>query len=105
MPAVNSKPVDAKLSEKIKKLWGDKSFSAAFSGLSTMQRTLYLEKKIDINTRDLRNILMQIDQYANHVVPRKKFPRRPYAIFGYGELFQVTFHAVINQSSISHNHH
>ncbi len=75
--------------QEIIRLWKSKSFSASHAGVNTMKIALKLEKNINIPKKKLREILLSIPSFADHVRIRRRFPRRPYTLFGVNELHQA----------------
>ena len=76
--------------QKILDLWRTPSFSACFSGLSTFQLALKLEKHIDISRNELLQIMHSDPDFVietNQI--KKKFPRRKMNLHGFCALWQA----------------
>ena len=75
--------------ETIKKLWQDEDFYASFSGLNNFKAAIFTTYGENISTKRLKEILSEIPSYVSRIKPRKRFPRRPYDVYGFGQLIQA----------------
>ena len=75
--------------EEIKRLWQDDDFFASFSGINNFQAALFTTYGEKISTKRIINILRDIPSYVSRIKPRKRFPRRPYDVYGFGQLVQA----------------
>lgn len=74
---------------QIKNLWLDTNFLGSFTGINNFQASLYTTFGEKISKKRLQSILDQIPSYVSRIKPRNKFPRRPYDVYGFGQLLQA----------------
>lgn len=74
---------------EIKRLWQDKDFYASFSGINNFKAAIFTTYGEKISTKRIQNILADIPSYVSRIKPRKRFPRRPYDVYGFGQLLQA----------------
>ena len=73
--------ISQELGETISRLWRDKSFYGAYTGLRTFKTVLSVEKNIDVSLKDLHHLMMHSDKsmdYIRQIRTVNKFPRRAY---------------------------
>jgi hypothetical protein len=75
--------------EEIKRLWQDEDFFASFSGLNNFKAALFTTYGVKVSTDRLSSILRDIPSYVARIKLRKRFLRRPYDVYGYGQLLQA----------------
>lgn len=75
--------------ETIKKLWQDEDFFASYSGINNFKSALFTTYGEKISANRIQNILSDIPSYVSRIKPRKRFPRRPYDVYGFGQLIQA----------------
>ena len=84
--------ISEELAETISKLWRDKSFFGAFSGLRSFQTALKLEKGIIISLKELHHLMLHNEKsidYIRQIRTVNKYPRRPYSlVHGFFSLVQ-----------------
>jgi hypothetical protein len=75
--------------EYLLSLWKDKRFSGSFSGLRAFQLALKHEKKLNVSTKRLREVLRKNFTYISHIQPHLRGERRTYdSVHGVFMLFQ-----------------
>lgn len=75
--------------QEIKRLWQDENFFASFSGINNFKAALFTTFGEKISTKRLKSILSDIPSYVARIKPRKRFDRRPYDVYGFGQLLQA----------------
>ena len=75
--------------QEIKRLWQDEDFFASYSGLNNFKAALFTTYGEKIGTKRLKTILSEIPSYVARIKPRKRFERRPYDVYGFGQLIQA----------------
>jgi Integrase core domain/Chromo (CHRromatin Organisation MOdifier) domain len=74
---------------EIKNLWQDENFFASFSGINNFKAALFTTFGQNISAKRIKDILNDIPSYVSRIKPRKRFPRRPYDVYGFGQLLQA----------------
>jgi hypothetical protein len=80
---------DPGISDLVKKLWDDPNFSASYTGSTSMQIALKLERNLDLSLGRLQSILSDMPTYVFHVSSRRRFKRRATFVHGVGKLWQA----------------
>lgn len=65
------------------------TISGCYSGVATFQRALATEKNIHISQHEIAEALKKNSTYLMHLTPKRKFPRRKYNVFSYGQMFEA----------------
>jgi hypothetical protein len=73
----------------VKKLYKDLSFSGSYSGISNLQRTIFLEKGLHLSKNLITKAVNEIPTYVQHLRSRKKFERSHYDVSAFGEVCQM----------------
>jgi hypothetical protein len=79
---------DEKKIKLVQSLFKDKRFSASFSGITTLQRAIKLEKGIYLPQKLISRAVNQIPTYVQRLKTIKKYPRSHYDVTA---LWQVRF--------------
>jgi len=75
--------------EEIKRLWQDEDYFASFSGINNFKAALFTTYGEKVSTQRIKSILNDIPSYVARIKPRRRFPRRPYDVYGFGALVQA----------------
>ena len=73
----------------ILKLWQTKGFDGAFSGPSNLKKFLFTDFGEDISLTRLYNILKKSPDYLQNLRPVRRFPRRHYQVYSFGQLLEM----------------
>jgi len=74
---------------EIKRLWQDEDFFGAFSGIQNFKAALFTTYGVKVSADRIKSILSDIPSYVARIKPRRRFPRRPYDVYGFGSLVQA----------------
>ncbi len=81
---------ESEFEREIIQYWRDETFPGSYSGLTTFQACLELEKGIKLSRQRLLQILRKDPDFLSETrVTRRKIKRRPMTVYGYGILFQA----------------
>lgn len=87
--------------QDIIKLYNDKNFSGAFSGINNLQIALKTDLGETVSKQRLYNILKTVPDYVMNLKPATSFSRRPYDVDSYGKLVQIDL-AFMKPYNVSH---
>jgi len=73
----------------ILKLSQSKDFDGAFSGPANLRKFLYTDFGEDIPLRRIYNILKKSPDYLQNLRPVRRFPRRHYQVYSFGQLLEM----------------
>lgn len=74
---------------EIKELWTDENFFASFSGINNFKAAIFTTFGENISKKHLQKVLNEIPSYIARIKPKKRFPRRPYDVYGFGQVLQA----------------
>ena len=74
---------------EIKRLWLDKTFSGHGMGLLSFKQELQSHFNVKLSDKYIKNVLVQIPEYLQNQLRRKKIDRRSYFVHGFLQLMQV----------------
>jgi len=75
--------------DDILNLYQNKSFDGAFSGPITLQKFLFTDFGEHISTKRLYGILKKSPDYLQNLRPVRRFPRRHYQVYSFGQLLEA----------------
>jgi len=75
--------------QDILKLWQNKDFMGAFSGVKNLQKFLFTDYHEHISAQRLYRILKTSPDYLMNLRPVRKFTRRHYQVSSFGSLLEM----------------
>jgi len=75
--------------EQILKLSQDQSFMGSFSGVKNLQKFLFTDYGEHVPLQRLYNIMKKSPDYLMNLRPIRRFPRRKYEIYSFGQLLGI----------------
>ena len=73
----------------ILKLWQSKDFDGSFSGPVNLKKFLFTDFGEDVPLKRLYNILKKSPDYLQNLRPVRRFPRRHYQVYSFGQLLEA----------------
>lgn len=88
--------------EDLARLYQDENFSGSFAGARVFQQFLFTDYKENISLSRIYKVLRSIQNYMYTLRPIRKFPRRPYSVKSFGELFQADLGQMYEHNSYNY---